>query len=644
MGYTKKIKAGLSKIDYAQFVGESGTLFYDEDNGTLRISDGSTPGGQPVNLIGDFNDIAIGNITVDGTTIKPNVANANLVLESSGAGSIRMTSPIDIYKSDSPNEKILSIKHDGQVKIIVATSDVVEGSVGIIGNTNGEYQSPVQTGVMLHITGQQDDVSRTYVDGVNNYALIAGRRYNGTPTSPTRVLADQIITRYGCNAYNGDSWGTGGTARIQMVASEDHTTASAGTRLEFWSTPNGSTTNIRQGYCDGNGLTAINITTTGLLNVTNRSIAGSTPVLTVSANADGLTKIPGLVGTIAEFTGKDGIRSFIVQDNYGVGTNMSPARTGGQYVFRSARGTNAAPQYIQDNDILGEIGAAGWGSTGFGGVYASSIKFVANENYTDTARGGKLVISMIPNGSNTQQDSLVITPTTVSIANNGQFEGRIKLGYGTADVAPIQFQAGTLTTTPVTGSLNYDGKSFYATPISNERGLIPTEQTFVLNSALNLTANVTTPQNVFGVGVTLSANTRYHYRMKLQLAKNGSGSNTPTINFGLSGTATLFAHGYWAFSSVASTQSSVSSGNTMSNYITSGFSTGVPITPQMPVSTSYATVEIHGFMDINAAGTVIPQIAFSSAPNTSCSVQPMSSMRIYPVGTPGNNTTVGTWA
>lgn len=646
MAYTRKIKAGRMHLDYSTFVGEPGTLFYNEANGTLRISDGSTLGGQPVNLIGDFQDIAIGNIVVDDTTIRPAASNTNLNLEATGTGITHLTTPIHITKVDLNGSDIITIKDDGQVKIIVETADSLEGAVGIVGNPLGQYQSPVQSGVMLHITGQQDDVSRTYIDGVNNYTLIAGRRYNGTPTAPTAVLADQIITRFGCNAYNGTAWSTGGTSRIQMVASENHTTSAAGTRLEFWSTPNGSTTNIRQGYYDGNGLTAVNITTTGLLNVTNTNITSAQAVLNVSANAQGLTKTPVLPGTVAQFTAKDSTRSFLIHDTYGtVGGSM----LGGEYTFRTGRGTNASPTAVQANDILGTIGAAGWGTTGYGGTHAANIQFIANENFTDTARGGKAVIRLIPNGSNTLVDALTITPTSLTLAAGSSITGRLKATAGTIDDPSIQLAAGPLPTVAVPGAISYNGVTLYAVPQDSEIGVIPAEQHFVLNAVRNLTQGVITAQSILGKTVHVSANTRYCYVLKFQLFKNGSASNAPTLNYSLNLTngATLFAHGYNAVSNVGASggaQTAIGTASQMANYITSNFGTGVAVTLAMGVSSSWASIEIRGYIGVNTAGTVDFQIAFSDAPNTSANIQPTASCRMYPVSLSGQDTTVGTWA
>ena len=87
VSFTRKIKAGLVKVDYTEYIGEQGTLFYNEYNGTLRISDGITPGGQPVNLLGSAQDAAIGDINISGTVISPNLPNSNITLTASGTSS-----------------------------------------------------------------------------------------------------------------------------------------------------------------------------------------------------------------------------------------------------------------------------------------------------------------------------------------------------------------------------------------------------------------------------------------------------------------------------------------------------------------------------------------------------------------------------
>jgi len=52
VGQVRKIKAGLVKISVNDFVGEDGNIFFDVDDGVMRLSDGATPGGIPLSAGG----------------------------------------------------------------------------------------------------------------------------------------------------------------------------------------------------------------------------------------------------------------------------------------------------------------------------------------------------------------------------------------------------------------------------------------------------------------------------------------------------------------------------------------------------------------------------------------------------------------
>jgi hypothetical protein len=244
---------------------------------------------------------------------------------------------------------------------------------------------------------------------------------------------------------------------------------------------------------------------------------------------------------------------------------------------------------------------------------------------------------------------MTVTPTALTLAAGASITGRLRATAGTTSEPSIQLEAGPLPTVSVPGAISYNGITLYAVPQDSEIGVIPAEQHFVLNAVRNLTQGVTTAQSILGKTVHLSANTRYCYVLKFQIYKNGSGSNTPTLNFGLglAGGATLFAHGYNAFSNVGASggaQAAIGTVSQMANYITTGFSTGVPISAAMGANASWASCEVRGYIGVNTAGTVDFQVAFSDAPNTSCNIQPTSSCRIYPVALSGVDTSVGTWA
>lgn len=73
----RKIKSGLVKSDVEQFIGEIGNLFFDITDGTLRLSDGLTPGGNVVSggsgggsyTLPTASTTVKGGVKVDGTTI-----------------------------------------------------------------------------------------------------------------------------------------------------------------------------------------------------------------------------------------------------------------------------------------------------------------------------------------------------------------------------------------------------------------------------------------------------------------------------------------------------------------------------------------------------------------------------------------------
>ena len=115
----------------------------------------------------------------------------------------------------------------------------------ITGDITGNSQTLVNPGGMLHITGQYGLPSRVFNDGQNNYPTYVGRRFNGNVTTPTQVLNNQDVVRFGGTAYTSTGWQGNGIARISMLTNEDQTSTNQGSRIEFWLTPNGnSSSNI----------------------------------------------------------------------------------------------------------------------------------------------------------------------------------------------------------------------------------------------------------------------------------------------------------------------------------------------------------------------------------------------------------------
>ena len=197
-------------------------------------------------------------------------------------------------------------------------------------------------------------------------------------------------------------------------------------------------------------------------------------------------------------------------------------------------------------------------------------------------------------------------------------------------------------TTAVAGTLEWDSKVPYFTPLGTQRGVVPGQQFYRLDSAL-AGANVNTAQSLFGVGVTLSSSTVYYFDCIFALNKT-SGSTAHTIALGFGGTATVNNISYTNLGRL--TTSSGLAGITapdVYNFIQTTTSTVVTASSGANAAVQYIG-RLSGSISVNVGGTLIPQYTLSAAPGGAYSTQPGSYFLIYPISASGSNTSVGTWA
>ena len=200
----------------------------------------------------------------------------------------------------------------------------------------------------------------------------------------------------------------------------------------------------------------------------------------------------------------------------------------------------------------------------------------------------------------------------------------------------------TLSSPAAVGQIEYSSPIFAATPISTERGIVPTQQYYRLNTAV-VGANATGAQSLFGVGVTLSASTVYEFEINYVLAKTaGTTSHTTSIGFG--GTATVNNILWQALGMVAATMpiSTVVTGT--ANVVATNSTTAVQMAPAVATAGFINFAVIKGTVSINGGGTFIPQYTLSAAPGGAYTTQIGSYIRIAPVSASGSNTSVGAWA
>jgi len=294
----------------AAYVGHVGRLFYDSTNGVIKLSDGVTPGGTfiPYNIasnvtVGGIKAGPGANVSTDGTltintaglplsfgnlSVNDNIlstvnANADLVLQSNGTGNVELVGNVSFYSTAQGHTgtPFFHVQGDGQATFLVPASDPLAGAFKIVGSSTGSVSAPLNTGVMLQLTGNNNDASRFYNDAIGSFAAFVGRRINGTVASPTAVTAGQEIIRISATGYNGTSIPTSAGARINFAAAENYTTANFGSNIGFWACPTGSNVLVKQATIDGqSGLTVTMATVTGNLTVGNIAVSGSGTITT----------------------------------------------------------------------------------------------------------------------------------------------------------------------------------------------------------------------------------------------------------------------------------------------------------------------------------------------------------------------------
>jgi hypothetical protein len=233
----------------ATYVGQQDRIWYDSTLG-FRVSNGNTPGGTPAVVA--TTSANIGNLVIFDTTISTIQADANLNLVTNGTGNINITGAF--VTANTAGSKIIETLQNGTINFYVSTISN-DSAIDIIGTADGNQVYPQNQGVLLHLTGQDSLPARIYSDGVNNYAAFIGRRYNGSPTAPTQVLAGQTISRYGGTPYGSTGWPVISTARVDFMALEDQTDSNKGTSIEFYTTPVGTASAVPSMTIASTGIT-----------------------------------------------------------------------------------------------------------------------------------------------------------------------------------------------------------------------------------------------------------------------------------------------------------------------------------------------------------------------------------------------------
>lgn len=122
-----------------------------------------------------------------------------------------------------------SMPANAQYIVVTGTAG---GAIGIPSNPGYTFHSAVDGGNRI--------VNESYSNIANNYSSFIGRRARGTALSPSAIQNGDIIVRFGGNGYGATKFSQFSDARIEFVASENHTDTSKGTKIRFLNTNNGT--------------------------------------------------------------------------------------------------------------------------------------------------------------------------------------------------------------------------------------------------------------------------------------------------------------------------------------------------------------------------------------------------------------------
>lgn len=376
-------------VSVETYKGHAGRLFYDDSEKVLRVSDGSTPGGFPITPA-----------TLVSTT-EPTVAAEG-----------------QLWYNPSTFE--LWCYHNGNFEptIDLATDTKIGGvklGPGVI--TNAEGQIIIDSTGLDFNFGNFNALTLTYPVGHPK----EGEEFAVLQTLNTNE--DAVLASNGTGAIK-----VVGEFRIYPTNG-----SIAGSMLE---------TPVFNVSSDGD----VSATT---LDIQNPGDLGLQAPLNVTINEAGLTKTPAIIsGSVAQFTGRDNRAPLLVLDSYGIDTTRTI--TGSEIVFRTGRGTNASTTAVQSGDRLGEVTAAGWASNGYGGLGVGGLRILANENFTATARGSKLELYVVPNGTLTATNIATVDSTGITMASGKVLTGNVTGTATTATnlAAATSILTGTITIDP----------------------------------------------------------------------------------------------------------------------------------------------------------------------------------------------------
>jgi len=138
--------------------------------------------------------------------------------------------------------------------------------------------------------------SRVSLTPFGSFANLTARRRNGTIASPTAIVDNDVLMRFGGGGYNGTSV-SGNSSQLDFTASEDWDATSQGTDMCFDVTPNGTTSRISAIFIQNDGDVGIGTTSpNSTLDVNGDTRLGDSTTNYMEVESDGDVNFVGGAG------------------------------------------------------------------------------------------------------------------------------------------------------------------------------------------------------------------------------------------------------------------------------------------------------------------------------------------------------------
>ena len=237
--------------------------------------------------------------------------------------------------TDSPADLVFSTVSDGDSTLIERMRIASEGQTTFFNNVIQDRDT-----ITSHVFYSYNTS--------NNHNFLLGYAARGTKASPLTLAADDDIIAVAGYQYNGTAWVASKRVSMQMKASEIPTTSANGTKIDFYTTPNGTTaTALALTIGNDGSLTAANKLT---VNAGGASITGGIELLgqTLIGSKSGSALYNTQIGYRA------GASLIAGYENIAIGSNALYATTGGYYNIAIGKSTLRTITTNYDNVAIGK--------------------------------------------------------------------------------------------------------------------------------------------------------------------------------------------------------------------------------------------------------------------------------------------------